>query len=222
MNFAERFRQALKNADSIRAFHEEISDASKWGKVPGSSYSKIYRYLKGTDAPPLEFVEKAAEILGVRAAWLRSGEGEETEEKEAARRAGERVTEGRSEEDEEDEALERVEVRINEIFPLYAEFPPFVQAMIWSTVGIVADELVHRRGPVDYEKVDRDWAFVQATDIVAKSLYTPISLVPPSLIDPDRFALYGVAICEALMHAVSPFPAQERASRLSTGIAPAE
>ena len=211
MSFADRFEQALKKAKSIRAFHEEISNSEKWGSVPGSSYSMIHRYLRGKATPPVEFIETAAEILGVRAAWLRTGEGGPTEEEELARRGQTRAEDDRDR--AEDELLEEVEAIVRRIFPLYDNFPGYVQTMIWSTMGLIATE-VREREVRDGTHPGGDDALRKASEIVAKSLYTPMSLVPPSLIDPDRFALYGVAICEALMHAISPFPAEERASRL--------
>ena len=76
MSFAERFDQALKNAGKkIRPFHEELANSEKWSDVPGSSYSMIHRYLRGKSTPPVEFIEAAADMLGVNAPWLAFGTG---------------------------------------------------------------------------------------------------------------------------------------------------
>ncbi|CAN5188110.1 hypothetical protein BH24GEM2_BH24GEM2_13810 [soil metagenome] len=80
MTVAERLRHAIEKgtgpgAGSIRKFHKWISEEN----VPGTSYPVIHRYLKGTAKPPVEFLEVAADLLGVRLAWLVLGEGKPTE-----------------------------------------------------------------------------------------------------------------------------------------------
>ena len=42
--------------------------------MKGRSYSSIHSYFAGAE-PPLEFLEAAADVLGVSLGWLRTGEG---------------------------------------------------------------------------------------------------------------------------------------------------
>lgn len=43
--------------------------------VPGSSQGSVYAYVKGASVPSLGFIESAAALLGVPAAWLAFGDG---------------------------------------------------------------------------------------------------------------------------------------------------
>ena len=56
-------------------------------EVRSSSYSSVWAYLNrpGVAAPPLEFLEAAADVLRVRPAWLVLGQGEPTWDEEWAR-----------------------------------------------------------------------------------------------------------------------------------------
>ena len=72
--------KAVIPENGIRAFHRDMTKK----KVPGSSYAMIHRYLSGKKVPSLEFLEGAADILGVRPAWLICGDGERTEAAPAA------------------------------------------------------------------------------------------------------------------------------------------
>ena len=69
----ERLKDVIPR-NGIRAFHREMTDK----KVPGSSYAMIHRYLAGEKVPSLKFLEGAADVLGVRPAWLICGDGERT------------------------------------------------------------------------------------------------------------------------------------------------
>lgn len=71
----------------LRLFQRKME---RFENVPGTSLSAIQSYLRGVE-PTRPFIEAAAEVLKVRAAWLAFGEGAPTQAEEAARReAGER------------------------------------------------------------------------------------------------------------------------------------
>lgn len=77
MPVPDRLRKAIEGwrTGSIREFQREIDPICKTRRVRGSSYSMVHSYLRGDPVPPVAFLEIAAEVLGVRAAWLLSGEG---------------------------------------------------------------------------------------------------------------------------------------------------
>ena len=85
--FGSRLRQAIENSDfSFRGFQREVSE-----RVPGGiTYPTINSYLKDGTEPRRDFVEAAAEILGVRSAWLAFGEGQPTAEGEVLARGHDR------------------------------------------------------------------------------------------------------------------------------------
>lgn len=64
---ASRLRAAIERWGSIRRFADAMP------KVRGATYGMIHRYLKGETDPPLEFLEAAAGVLGVRVEWLAHG-----------------------------------------------------------------------------------------------------------------------------------------------------
>lgn len=69
---------------SIRGFHSKMSKRTELMGL-GSSYGMIHRYLRGDTVPPAVFLHAAAQVLApIREAWLRSGEGERTEQEQAA------------------------------------------------------------------------------------------------------------------------------------------
>lgn len=88
---AERLQQALHQWNpgtgrepSIRQFQQELEMRSG---VRGTTYASVHSYFSGrAPSPPLSFLEAAADILGVRAAWLAFDDGEMTEELETRRR----------------------------------------------------------------------------------------------------------------------------------------
>jgi hypothetical protein len=93
--FADRLRWAYDRQRpegrqrGLRLFQRKLS-AKRYKDVPGTSLSAIQSYLRGVE-PTRPFIEAAAEVLKVRAAWLAFGEGAPTQAEEAARReAGER------------------------------------------------------------------------------------------------------------------------------------
>ena len=85
-SIADRLRIGLRESRrSIRWLTQMVRERD----VRGSSHSSVQSYVSGsanTD-PPIEFLRAAAELLGVREAWLISGEGLATEEQEKIRLA---------------------------------------------------------------------------------------------------------------------------------------
>jgi hypothetical protein len=81
---ASRLRGAIDKWGGINRFAAEMEGRP----IRGTSRQMIYRYIsrQRPTPPPIEFLEEAAEVLGVRVAWLAFDEGESTEEKEEARR----------------------------------------------------------------------------------------------------------------------------------------
>lgn len=91
MEVGERLRVAIdrwgKGRRGIRPFSEELERRKGENpKLRGTSRNMIQRYISGLDTPPLEFLSVAAEVLGVRPAWLAFADGEPTEAEQ--RRAG--------------------------------------------------------------------------------------------------------------------------------------
>jgi hypothetical protein len=72
-----RLRKALERQDhrSIRSFAFALEETG----VRGHTYSSVYDYVVGKVQPRPEWIATAAKILGVRAEWLASGEGEMTQ-----------------------------------------------------------------------------------------------------------------------------------------------
>lgn len=86
--FGQRLRRAIEEWGSIRAFQRAMEERLADTDVDGYSYPSINEYLKGEVSPRLAFVEHAAAVLGVRPAWLVTGDGEPTDAEEAASRYG--------------------------------------------------------------------------------------------------------------------------------------
>ena len=66
-----RLREAL-GGKPVQDFQQELEAAG----VANSTYSSVYRYVKGRVVPPLDWLQSAALILGVPLAWLAFGDGE--------------------------------------------------------------------------------------------------------------------------------------------------
>lgn len=84
MGWQRRLNEAVARAGwSVTRLAARLAER----EVRSSSYSSVWAYLNRRDvaAPPLEFLEAAAEVLRVRPAWLVLGEGEPTLDEEWAR-----------------------------------------------------------------------------------------------------------------------------------------
>lgn len=79
MTISDRLKQLLAERNwSTRRFQEEVRDRAGEG-TRGVSYASVWEYVEGRTDPPLSFLRVAAEVLGVREAWLASGEGPQTD-----------------------------------------------------------------------------------------------------------------------------------------------
>ncbi len=70
---------------SIRSLQRELTKL----EVPASSYSSVRAYVNGLTVPRRDWIEAAANVLGVRAEWLRTGSGQITETEETLRERAE-------------------------------------------------------------------------------------------------------------------------------------
>lgn len=88
--FGERLRLAIEQQPAegkrrgLRLFKKRIAEHAP--DVPGTSLRAIQGYLRGDAEPTPAFIAAAAQLLGVRAAWLAWDHGAPTEEAESARR----------------------------------------------------------------------------------------------------------------------------------------
>jgi len=194
-DFSNRLDEALAIAGkTIRGFHGEISQ----GDVPGSSYPVIHRYLRGKTTPPIEFIDAAAGLLGVRRAWLAFGEGEPTEVEEATRGAGADATAS--------DYAAVLEEAITEEFPPFANLKPWARSAVWEVVNRVAraeKARAHLLVEDDQERVDSCESDLVSAVMVAKSLRAPIEYLPPHYTTPDNFQTFVVSACAALTYLVS-------------------
>ena len=77
MTLAQRIEKAIaeKFGGSIRAFQQALQERG----VRGSTYASVHSYVRGDATPGLEFVETAADVLGVRPEWLAFERGRPTQ-----------------------------------------------------------------------------------------------------------------------------------------------
>ena len=75
---ADRLRREIKKygSGSIRGFQRDVS--KKLNRKDGSSYRYVFEYLNKGRVPSRGFLHGAAEVLGVRMDYLRTGEGPRT------------------------------------------------------------------------------------------------------------------------------------------------
>lgn len=69
-----RLEWALSGRD-IQWLQKELEERG----APNSTYSSVYRYVKGSVEPPLDWLRTAADVLEVRAPWLAFAQGQPTE-----------------------------------------------------------------------------------------------------------------------------------------------
>lgn len=163
----------------------------------GTSYPSIWSYLKGRTTPPTEFIREAANVLGVREAWLARGEGP-IDAVDAVREAAQQDAEM----GEEDRRLSRmVEERIRSVFPGWDEVPAYAQTIAWQAVGEVAYVFL-RPGADDPDAPSlaiREAALECAAETLASALTAPLVTMPRMDIPPATFGHYMVSICSALL-----------------------
>src|SRR5688572_11810781 len=90
MTVADRLKLALKKhapeafGGDRKAF-QRLMRERMGDRGGGTSYPAVLGYFAGRTSPSVEWLENAADVLGVRAAWLAFGEGAETDEREVER-----------------------------------------------------------------------------------------------------------------------------------------
>lgn len=79
MGLGDRLAEALQHSGMTR---RDLIDATR--PIEGSSYPSLRSYIREETEPSLRFLRRAATVLGVREAWLITGEGQRTEAERAA------------------------------------------------------------------------------------------------------------------------------------------
>jgi hypothetical protein len=118
--------------------------------LTGVYLSSIQGYVSGDVDPPLYFLEQAADVLGVRLAWLNAGEGAATEEEERIWR------DAKAQVSEAWRALEHrlrsaKEKGLREGFPAFDVLPHAVRTAVLRSYQTYEDYQTHKRryGDVD-------------------------------------------------------------------------
>jgi hypothetical protein len=202
--FADRLRWAYDRQRpegrqrGLRLFQRKLS-AKRYKDVPGTSLSAIQSYLRGVE-PTRPFIEAAAEVLKVRAAWLAFGEGAPTQAEEAARReAGERS---------------RWEVRGEEEFRAHLPWDSMStasRAHVWDVWGLVLADLPvplpdHVSGIGTAEWFARDAAQRTARAITAPA--DALQVTPPGGGGGRELNAYITLVSEALLVLLSNIQAE--------------
>ena len=176
-----RLREAIQEVwgGSIRGFQREMERR----EVRGSSYATIYSYLRGDTQPSRDFLEAAADVLGVRLRWLRFGEGEPTGEEEVA---GQALLE---------DAVADFEGAVEEVF-LPNQLSGWARGAIWEAWKYYRPFLSEQTDAVHQEADSRSTAR-RVVEAIAAPLGT-LGIEPAGLRRRD-LNNYVTAACQALM-----------------------
>lgn len=81
MELEERLESAYEDSDfdTKRAFQRRMKTVCEEAGIRGGSHPTIHRYFEGHTSPKQEWLQLAAEELGVRYEWLATGQGEPTQ-----------------------------------------------------------------------------------------------------------------------------------------------
>jgi len=74
---------AQRGDGTVREFQVELK--RRFPKLSGTSYDTIRRYIRNKPEPSAVWIRAAAELLGVRAEWIATGRGGQTEAEERRR-----------------------------------------------------------------------------------------------------------------------------------------
>lgn len=160
--------------------------------VAASTYPTIDTYLKGDSSPRLDFVREAAELLGVRAAWLAFEDGGKTEEEEKARQ---NVQTGIGEPIRASTPGEMVAER----FPMYGVLSPWAREVIREAVRRTAEAEL-RRGPhPPSEGIQRE-EHMRAAFHVGTVLSAALQYWPTGELSDESRASYAATVAQGLMH----------------------
>jgi transcriptional regulator with XRE-family HTH domain len=170
--------------------------------VKGSTYPTVHAYVHDESKPSVDFLITAAELLGVRPAWLILGDGEPTEIEAVATRG-----QGQAQERPDFETgtiMGRVDALIRELFPLYDSLPVHVRSTIWHTIAVVATVLPPH-DPNENPDEPEAPAVVRAGRVVGLCMAFPPRLLPDLALNKEQLGHYALAVCQSLMFAATPW-----------------
>ena len=180
-----RLRWAInRTGRSLREVQQELAKRG----IRGSSYASFHGYVTNPEEiPPLELLAAAAEVLGVRAAWLAFNDGEPTEERQALRQE----IEARGED---------LGALLEERLPIEG-VPEALRALFSDTLSRwwLARRLVLQDAGQEIPTLEE-----VADDIVA-AILAPLRYWAVGSITRDRFTEYAIAMLSALRLAIPDY-----------------
>lgn len=205
----ERLQEALRRKN--RSPYWLQRELAKQG-VTGSSTGSMSRYMRGEITPPLEFLQAAAQTLGVFEPWLLSGYGHPEQQSSAPRadpygaRLGEanermqRIVDGWAEDDR------NVEYRIADRFFGFRSLRETTRAVVlelFERCGQYTDERLYCVVPWDRFQT-RYGLDLEVARRLGSILSAPIEMLrlddlyPPYELSDERFNQYVLACCAAI------------------------
>ena len=174
-----RLRWAInRTGRSLRDVQQELAKRG----VRGSSYASFHGYVTNPDEiPPLELLTAAADVLGVRPAWLAFNEGEPTEE-------GERLRQEMEDREEELGAL------LEERLPIPGGIPEVLRALFFDTLA----RWWFARKRILEEAGQEAPTLEEVADDVIAAMLSPLRYWAVGSITRDRFTEYAIAMLHAL------------------------
>ena len=177
---------------SVRAFHRALEDR-EGGKILGTSYANIRRYLSGADPNP-SFLDAAADELGVRVEWLTFNSGPAEDPQPAGARAV-------------------FDEEMGKVFPPYLLSRTTVKdglaSVWWETVQRRAELSAGRRvTPLEVSEVAKGDVGRDVAERIGKSIRWPLYATDGSAIDlnePIARDAYLLALTQALTIASQTF-----------------
>ncbi len=169
MTLGERLQIAVdRKYDNAHQFQKDMAAR----KAKGSAYPSIHSYLKGKSVPSLEFLQEAAELLGVRPVWLAFEEGAPTEMEEIAR-----LRQAREDADADPRVLDleaKVDAVIDKHFPMLERAPGYSHGVVWHTISVLGTELMYQaEGETEVEESRADEYVIVAAELVTRFLGLP-------------------------------------------------
>lgn len=187
---AERLEsQILKRFGTVYKFQKELEARNdgrrKEDRIKGISAPSIHAYLKGSP-PSVEFLQEAAEVLGVRPAWLVFGEGLATEAEAVMQEAQPEVPDLR----------QVAEERFRKVFPAYDQLGYSTRAVAMEFVFRLGVDIAFR----GTEEQDLDGSLIAAAAFTGRNLGALLSTLGPA--EKDDIEAYVVLMCQALSRLV--------------------
>ena len=173
-NFQAQFSEWVRSADG--AGQALLWSPERLQNFQGVTYAAISTYVQGEVLPSIEWIEAAAEFLGVRHEWLAWGIGEPTDEEERRQRASA---------PSEYSALDTRAwaALLSECPDLSRGVSDFVQVPILRVAHLYfAKELQHRgirpSGDVEISVEERGDLWVQVCAAIGAALHAPLDALP--------------------------------------------